>query len=130
MPHFISFCLKIKFIMRVRLDNQRNCLDYFNSIALKTCPFYRIIRDKPNFSQPKFSHNTGTNTIISFILCQIQVSSLPVLYPFLHPGACKLLSYSVGRCLFLPGSDKLQPLFLQPPPSPLLYATEIRNRIS
>ncbi len=73
MSHFILFGLQVGQIVFIRGYDKRNILNHSNSVSFKSCTFYGIVSDKPDFPQAQFMHDACTHTIIPFIFFESQI---------------------------------------------------------
>src|SRR5512135_854186 len=70
MAHLISLGFQVEPVMWIWLDNQRNIFGDSDSIAFQPCSFYRVIGDKPYFSQVQKMQDISTHTIIAFVVIE------------------------------------------------------------
>src|SRR6476661_8470260 len=68
-PELRLFCLEIFFVVRIGFSPDRHLLDHFQTVALQTHNFLRIIGEEPELPHAQIEKNLSAEPVITQISC-------------------------------------------------------------
>ena len=95
------FCRKISFVLKVRLDQDRNSLHNVEIIALDSSNLSRVVSKKPHFTNAEVQQDLGADSVVT------QIRLEPKVFVGLHGVAAAVLERGRAKFVHEPDASSL-----------------------